>query len=387
MSARVLYLLANAEPGGAERVTLMMMRHHSGRYRPQAMFLNDGSLIGEVRRMGLPASILGRRLRLRRPLEVLAAIRECRRRIARDGIDLLHACMPYAHIVGSPAAGRAIPRVLFQHGPVGGPIDRAASLLSASLVLANSRHTLERHRRIALRRWPDDVVPCATELRLSEERRRGLAAEMNARLGLTEETIVLGAIGRFDPWKGIHVALSAALPILRERADVRFLVVGDQYRRFHPEYARTLREFSRAEGAGGRILFAGFQDDVLPYLARMDIVVHSATAPEPFGLVVIEAMAAGCAVIASAAGGPLEIVTEGVDGLLHPPGDESALRTAMRRLIDDASLRRSLGDQGRRTVAARYSPPAMVERLEAHYDRLLAARRGVAARAGAPSAR
>lgn len=97
--------------------------------------------------------------------------------------------------------------------------------------------------------------------------------------------------------------------------------------------------------------FAGHVSDPTPFLTDADIAVHCSRTTEPFGQVIVEAMAAGCAVIAAAAGGPLEIVTDGVDGLLVDPTDTAELAAALDRLIDDQSLRTELSDRGRSTAA------------------------------------
>ncbi len=373
MRVRVLYVLANAERGGAERVTLLMLAHHDpALYEPLALFLNPGSLVADVERMRIPTFVLRKPLHLRNPFQVLSAARECRRIVLSEKVDILHSCMSYSHIISSIAcAWTGRPTVLFQHGPVGGWIDRTASLMPVTRILANSRHTLERHGAVSLRHRPISVVNCATDFELKPETALELRRQVNVTYGIDQDAIVLGSIARFDPWKGIDLALVAAAPILRERPEARFLVVGGQYRQFHPEYAGKLRRVVQDAGIGNQVIFTGFQTDVLRLLARMDIVIHSSVAPEPFGLVILEGMAAGKAVIASRAGGPLEIITEGHDGLFHEPGDVKQLEAVIRLLMEDDALRERLGACARDTVARRFRPRAMVERLERHYADIL----------------
>ena len=373
MKVRVLYVLANAERGGAERVTLLMLAHHDpALYEPVALFLNPGPLVADVERMGIPVFALRTPLHLRNPFQVLSAVRECRRIVLAEKIDLLHGCMSYGHIISSLAgAWTRRPTVLFQHGPVGGWLDRTASLLPVDRILANSKYTLERHEAVALRHRPISVVNCSTDFELDHRTALELRVKVNAAYGIDEGAIVLGSIGRFDPWKGIDLALEAAAPSLREHPEARFIVVGGQYRQFHPEYAGKLRRVVQDAGIGNQVIFTGFQTDVLPFLARMDIVIHSSVAPEPFGLVILEGMAAGKAVIASRSGGPLEIITEGQDGLFHEPGNRKQLETAIRRLMEDGALRERLGAKGRETVSRRFRPRAMIEQLERHYAEIL----------------
>jgi glycosyltransferase involved in cell wall biosynthesis len=109
------------------------------------------------------------------------------------------------------------------------------------------------------------------------------------------------------------------------------------------DYEAELRELVNSLGLQDRIVFTGFTDRVENELAQLDILVHASIVPEPFGQVIVEGMAAGLAVIAAAAGGPLEIVTSERDGLLVRPGDVAVLAAALRRLSEDVTLRQRLG--------------------------------------------
>jgi glycosyltransferase involved in cell wall biosynthesis len=119
------------------------------------------------------------------------------------------------------------------------------------------------------------------------------------------------------------------------------------------------------------VRFTGDQDRTAPFLAGADVVVHSSRTPEPFGLVVLEAMLAGRAVVAPAAGGPLEIVEPGVTGLLVPPGDASGLAAAILTLFRDPSLRLRMGAAGRARARGLFSAGAMTRRFEELYAALV----------------
>jgi glycosyltransferase involved in cell wall biosynthesis len=103
------------------------------------------------------------------------------------------------------------------------------------------------------------------------------------------------------------------------------------------------------------------------------VAVHASVTPEPFGQVVVEAMAAGLPVVAAAAGGPAEVVTDGVDGILVPPGDVDRLAAALRRLAGDADLRDRLGQAGRVRAAA-FRPEAVAASVMELYRAVLAQR-------------
>jgi glycosyltransferase involved in cell wall biosynthesis len=197
--------------------------------------------------------------------------------------------------------------------------------------------------------------------------------------------LTIGMIGRIAPWKGQHVfvdAFAQAFPDGDERASV---VGAPVFGSDEERYLDELHERAVAHGLNGRLRFEDFAHDVEPVLAGLDVLVHASVVPEPFGLVVLEGMAAGVPVVAAAAGGPAEIVTHGVDGLLYPPGDAEALAQTLRMLASDPALRLRLGDAARRR-ASEFAPEAVADRMCALYDEVLngvrrnhASGRGVAA--------
>ena len=131
-------------------------------------------------------------------------------------------------------------------------------------------------------------------------------------------------------------------------------------------YADQLQSTARELGLADRVSFRGFAEDVYAELARLDVLVHASTVPEPLGQVVLEGMAAGLPVVAADAGGPAEIIHDGVDGLLYPAGDEAELAERLRRLADDRQLRSRLGREGRKT-AAEFSPERVADQVAGVY--------------------
>src|SRR5262249_54761573 len=130
-----------------------------------------------------------------------------------------------------------------------------------------------------------------------------------------------------------------------------------------------------AVGPAGRLGFAPPQDAPAAVFGALDVVVHASTRPEPFGRVIVEAMACGRAVVAAPTGGAAELFDDGVSALACPPGDAGALALALRRLIGDPALRRSLGDARRARAGAQFGRP----RRGRGPVRPLAAGRGVGA--------
>jgi len=182
----------------------------------------------------------------------------------------------------------------------------------------------------------------------------------------------VGMLGRLAPWKGQHLfldAFAAAFPRGRELA----VVVGGSLFG-EDEYGASLQSRATSLGLEDRVEFRGFRDDVMVELRTMDIVVHASIVPEPFGQVIVEAMAAGVPVIAADAGGPAEIVTDGIDGLLYPPGDVPALANSMRTLADDPVLRDRLQCAARRR-ARDFAPERVASQVMDVYRSVVATRR------------
>lgn len=156
-----------------------------------------------------------------------------------------------------------------------------------------------------------------------------------------DRPFTVGMVGRLMPWKGQHVFIEAFAKAFAQ-GPTRAVIVGGPL--FGEErYERSLHERTHALGIAERVDFRGHCDDVATELAGFDVLVHASVTPEPFGLVVAEGMAAGLPVVATAAGGPSEIITDEVDGLLVPPDDVAALAQTLRRLAGDLDLRRQLG--------------------------------------------
>jgi glycosyltransferase involved in cell wall biosynthesis len=151
------------------------------------------------------------------------------------------------------------------------------------------------------------------------------------------------------------VFLEAISMIPRDLPLRAYIVGGAVYRTDASQ--RSVDELLRraaALGVADRVGFTGFVDDTAGVMRSLDIVVHASTRPEPFGLVVAEAMACGCAVVASAAGGAADLVDEGVDGLTHSPGNARALAHRIIALVTDGELRLRLGAAAQATARRRF---------------------------------
>ena len=171
-----------------------------------------------------------------------------------------------------------------------------------------------------------------------------------------EDTIAIGIFGRITEWKGQKDFISA-IDILVNQTNIKFkvFVVGDCSDE-DCEYYEQLKVTSRHLVESNKLVFCGYQRAFENYYAAMDIVVHASRNAEPFGRVVIEGMAAKAAVIAMNEGGPSEVITDGVDGLLVEPRSIDKLVEALIILCESKELRQQLSENAIKTVKEKYSP-------------------------------
>jgi glycosyltransferase involved in cell wall biosynthesis len=196
----------------------------------------------------------------------------------------------------------------------------------------------------------------------------GDGAAVRRELGLRPEHLVVGNVGRLDWWKGHDVFLPAVARLAACMPDLRALIVGGADDRLHNQaYASRLRVLTEELGLAKRVIFTGHRDDISDVMAASDLVVHSATQPEPFGRVVIEALAACRPVVAMAAGGVPEIIEDGVHGLLVPPGDVEALAEAMTFLLSNTQAAKAMARMGHQRVCQQFTIQAQMAAVQALY--------------------
>jgi glycosyltransferase involved in cell wall biosynthesis len=182
---------------------------------------------------------------------------------------------------------------------------------------------------------------------------------------------VVGLFGRITPWKGQHIFLKA----LAELPDVRGLIVGEAlFTGEDRRYSQELRELAAQLRIADRIHFTGFSPDIVPLLLSVDFVAHCSTSPEPFGRVIVEAMLAGRPVIATRAGGAMEIVADNQTGLLVKPGDSHALAAAIQRLIEDRGFAAEMGRAAKRDAEERFNLDRILQQWDACIEEVMGVR-------------
>ncbi len=311
--------------------------------------------------------------------DALAAVRLAHL-IRRLRPDVVHTHTAKAGAVGRAAALLAGPRrpvvVHTFHGHVlRGYFGRAGTLLFRAIetILVRGTDRLVavspevRDELVALGVAPADrfsVIRLGIELepRVSFD---GDVAEVRRRHGIAAGSFVVGWFGRMTAVKRTDDLLTVLAALHARGVDALLLLVGDGDDR------ERLEQRAHELGLARSCLFLGYQEDVAPWYAVCDAVVLT-SASEGTPVTIIEALAAGRAVVATRVGGVPDVVDDGETGFLVPPGDTEALAERLETLARDPGRRAEMGETGRRRVLRRYAVERLVDDVDALYRELLA---------------
>ncbi len=301
----------------------------------------------------------------RRPFAALAAIRRQAALLKSWRIDILHAHGLFWNTDLILAAwSLRIPVVLHVHNPDAVAFQNlnrlaARKVLFCSGDVMKNCHHLERIANKA------EVLHNAIDTGAM-----GRGSSIRAELGLNAADIAIGAVAQVAPRKGIDILVETARILLRERRDLVFLVAGPTPPG-EEDFGLRLRAAAAEPDLQGRVRFLGSRSDIADFLASLDLFLFP-TRAEPFGIVVIEAMAAGLPVIASKVGGVPEILSSPETGRLVEPLTPEAFAGAVREILALPDHGKSMGARARLSLAGRFDMATAGDRLKSIFLDLLA---------------
>lgn len=201
------------------------------------------------------------------------------------------------------------------------------------------------------------------------------SANIRAMFGLSKNDCLITNVGRVVKWKGQDYFLHAIAEVIKIEPNIKALIVGstESTRQSH-DYQKRLHKLVDELHISDHVVFTGFRADIPEIMAASDILVHSASEPEPFGRVIVEGMLAARPVIATDAGGVPEIIQDNVTGLLVPPRDVKSIANNIKFLIRYPDLSKKIGKQAYRTAKERFSVNQHVTKVQAIYNKILAER-------------
>lgn len=353
---KVLIVMPLAErKGGAELLLVHLLKasHEKRSTEYGVAFLNDGPMVAEVR-VCCPLVKVFRAGRIRHLHRWVRTILGLTAWVREERFEMVMSWMSTGHLYGGPAAMLAgVPNVWWQHGFAdNSALEKLIAWMPTAATLCCSA-AVESRQGKAYPKATRIVIHPGVDLQVFDPDFLPAAHEQRDALGLPEDGFLVGLVGRMQKWKGMDVFVDAAAILAKERSDVKFVIVGGTHA-LEPDYPAELSRRIAAHSLNERISLAGFQPDPAAWMNACDVLVHASITPEPFGMVILEAMALGKVVIASAAGGPLEIVVHGVNGYLAAPGDAAELANTIRQALEVGVRDSNLRAQARET-AGRFS--------------------------------
>jgi glycosyltransferase involved in cell wall biosynthesis len=362
---RVVQLVATGTNGGAqEHVSALLRGLGDARFDMRVIALSDGDAVQRWRETGTPVVVVGGdddAMVVDRVAGLLTAWRT----------QILHGHMYRAEVVGARAALRVE------------ALGVSRPWVINHIHSSRRRSDADRARLDGLDHSVDRLVAVsrAIEAKLEDERphrppveliyngvdldRFGQASQpcpMPPDLGISPVAPIVGCIGRLEPEKGQATLLRAWPRVTEAMPSAQLLVAGEG------SGLNELRTLAASFGpAEPRITFTGHRDDIAAITAALDVSVLPSHR-EAQGMVIIEAMAAGRPVVASAVGGIPEMIQDGVTGLLVPPDDPIALAAAVIRVLQDAELARRVGHAGQALVRERFDVREMLDRVATLYE-------------------
>jgi glycosyltransferase involved in cell wall biosynthesis len=312
------------------------------------------STVASIRRPAFLASLLSG------GVHAPAYLRQLRQAVREFRPDLIHSNGFKMHLLSTYAPESNVPVIWHVHDyvrsrPVTAPLLRfCASRCSAAVT--NSSSVADDLRSLGASSLNIESVYYGIDTDTFAP--HGPSLDLDALAGLPpldKSAVRVGFLGTFARWKG-HEIFLRALAMLSPRTSFRgYIVGGPIYQTNGSQHSLTdLKNMAHTLGVAGRVGFTGFIDDPAAAIRSLDIVVHASTKPEPFGLVIVEAMACGKAVIMSNCGGASEIVQDRVNALTHEPGNTAALAALIQELAESQRLRAQLGKAARRTAEQRF---------------------------------
>lgn len=365
---RLAHVVNSLDPGGAERLVVEMAKASSADFEVFVFCLDGpGAWAGRLREAGVPVYGLWRQpgLDLSVPVRLAAQFR-------RLGIDIVHAHQYSAWFYAALSRlMHAAPRLVFEeHGRFYPEANKPLRRLVNAILVRRLTHAVvavsrDVQRRLVRYEGLDGEGIEVIHNGVAETPPVDAASRRQARLalGLGVDDFVVGTVGRFDPVKNLRMLVAAMAVVAPEVPNLKGLLIGAG-----PDW-EDIRGRVADAGLSKRILMTGHRDEARVLVAAMDLFVLSSLS-EGTSLALLEAMAAGVAVLVTDVGGNPEVVLDNVTGWVIPSGDEAALAAAIRCAARDPEACRRMGDAGRLRFEEEFTLEAMIGKYRKLYEGL-----------------
>lgn len=364
----ILFLDFSTSIGGAEVSTRLLLKYMDKKYfKPFFVLPGKGQYHDQIVKMDIPVTIVPlNQLKLNSFFKYIQTIRELAKFVKVNNIDLVVCTMDPCNQYALPVARLTrVPIVCHTRNLI--PDFRSfwrTFLHFPDVLIANSKATAESYRPFIRKRQKVKVVYNGVDFEEFTPSTDNHTARR--KFGVDADKFLIGMIGRISRNKRQDFFIKAFSEIVKMYPHVCALIVGETKIDHSEDYLKELRQMVKEKGLTGKVIFTGFVDEMKELYAALDLLVLPSQA-EPFGRVLIEAMAMELAVVATKAGGATEIVEDGVTGLLVLPDDINGFIAAIIRMIKNENERILMGKTGRKRVENMFSIRKNVEETQKVY--------------------
>lgn len=366
----VLYLHNSSMISGGERSLLQLWAQLDRRaFTPYLVVPSEGPLVLAAQRLGVEVEVLtAPAIRPWTVFRIVAAARRLMVLVREKHVGVIHSYAPRNNLLAA-CVGRAagVPVIWHERNLVWGrEIDVTRLMLGfADAVICNSRAVARRFSRTtACLKKVRVILNGVDTVHFAPPQDKAAAKRCFG----WEGRKVVGFVGNLEPRKGVDVFFDVAAHVARVRRDIVFVVVGGAYR--GQDRTEVLRRKAAEAGLGACLVWAGFQEDVRPYLGAFDVSCN-VTEKEACSRAILESMAMAVPVVAFDDGGNPELVEDGQTGLLVPATDVRTFAASLLMLLDNAGELQKMGQQARVRAEALFDIKKNTQETQALYRELV----------------
>lgn len=377
MERTVLHMIDTTGPGGAETVFIQLadLLRQRG-WRSVVVIRGPGWVQSELKRRGLEPIIIDAKGSF-----ALGFLYRLFRLAKSEKVDVIQS-----HLLGSNVYAALLgivirrPVVATYHGMVDvNPNERFRLLKNKAMQWGISKYVAVSHNLAEKIKVQKLLDPSKTQIIYNGVNGRNYGkldgSTLRRRLGLADDTILVGSLGNVRPAKAYDLLVEAAAAVGKRQRGVHFIIAGDR----KAALMKPLRELMNKLEVNGSVHFIGFVEDSANFLSQLDLFLL-ASHSEGFSIATIEAMMTGLPVLVTRCGGPEEIVSHGETGWMVNPGDTAALADGIVRLLTDPELSSRLAQAGQRHAKMTFGTDVMLDAYLDIYHSVLERRKRYAAR-------
>ncbi|GAB6137372.1 glycosyltransferase family 4 protein [Halanaerobaculum tunisiense] len=382
MKRNILFINHTSKMGGGENSLYHLINKLNKQlFNPIVICPKEGELTKKLEAIGIkvkivkqPSFLKGNFIKL--PFKFRNVINKINKIVKEEDIDVVHANSIRSSIYASFACeNKEVPTISHIRVTDFGT-NRIFKTIAIKLLNMNDKiivvsETVKKNLINFDSKLKDKIVKVYNGIELELFDLMGYSKSLRKEYDIPEETILIGMVGRIAPWKGHKYFIEAASIIKNEKLnkEIKFVIVGDILFDKNQVYKEKLKQLVSSLNLSNDIIFAGFRNNIPDIMSELDIFVLPSD-EEPFGRVLIEAMAAKTPVIATRAGGPIEIIDD-KSGRLIPPKSSLKLSKEMIDLIINKEKRINMGFRGRKRVEKLFSLESHVNEIQSLYFDLL----------------